>query len=291
MTISADYTRAHKHAIIQDLFIDTADDNYVAARWCFVEGLNIDYLWLAAHALEKYMKAVLLLNDKTTKNFSHNIVKLYKEVTVIAPDLLPKNMEQPDRFKLPYWIDETFENYVKRLYHNGNPDNRYLIYGFVKHNVDLFKLDSAVFALRRLCVPLDTCYNYPRRPETKLLTYREKLKTKPDTWRMGFRYNLEQIADGKRGEHLRHVFLNFNFPFAGEDFPHDRMEARTAAKNPIIVRYIIEPLKHAPESNAAAMAEELRDWMLDNIQLPEGVKRQLHDARSKAKPVPHRGNR
>jgi hypothetical protein len=26
---------AYKHSIVDDLYIKTADDNYVAARWCF----------------------------------------------------------------------------------------------------------------------------------------------------------------------------------------------------------------------------------------------------------------
>jgi len=53
--------------IVRVSFVDTADDNYIASRWCFVEGLKIDYFWLAVHALEKYMKAVLLLNGKSGK--------------------------------------------------------------------------------------------------------------------------------------------------------------------------------------------------------------------------------
>ena len=49
---------AAKHSIIKELFIATADDNYINARWCFHENLNVDFFWLAVHCLEKYLKAV-----------------------------------------------------------------------------------------------------------------------------------------------------------------------------------------------------------------------------------------
>ena len=39
--------------IVRNLFVDTADDIYIAARLCFAERLNVDYFWMAAHALEK----------------------------------------------------------------------------------------------------------------------------------------------------------------------------------------------------------------------------------------------
>ncbi len=67
---------ADKHSIINELFIATADDNYVLARSCFHQHLNVDFFWLAVHALEKYLKAVLLLNGKTAKSYGHDIVKL-----------------------------------------------------------------------------------------------------------------------------------------------------------------------------------------------------------------------
>lgn len=57
---------ADKHSIINELFIATADDNYVLARW---QHLNVDFFWLAVHALEKYLKAVLLLNGKSAKPY------------------------------------------------------------------------------------------------------------------------------------------------------------------------------------------------------------------------------
>ena len=42
---------ASKFSIAEELYIATADDNYVVARWSFIEGFDLDFLWLAVHAL------------------------------------------------------------------------------------------------------------------------------------------------------------------------------------------------------------------------------------------------
>lgn len=34
---------AHQSQGVRELFIGTADDNYITARWCFFEALNVDY--------------------------------------------------------------------------------------------------------------------------------------------------------------------------------------------------------------------------------------------------------
>lgn len=74
---------ASKHNIVLELFARTADENYITARWCAINQLNTDFLWLSVHALEKYLKAVLLLNGGSSrrsasdqKTYSHDIVRL-----------------------------------------------------------------------------------------------------------------------------------------------------------------------------------------------------------------------
>jgi len=43
-----------KNDLVLELFVRTADENYITARWCAFNQLNIDFLWLSVHALEKY---------------------------------------------------------------------------------------------------------------------------------------------------------------------------------------------------------------------------------------------
>jgi HEPN domain-containing protein len=58
---------ASKNNLASELFVRTADENYITARWCANNQLNTDFLWLAVHALEKYLKAVLLVNGHDTR--------------------------------------------------------------------------------------------------------------------------------------------------------------------------------------------------------------------------------
>lgn len=279
--------------IVRELFVDTADDNYITARWCFVEGLNVDYFWLAVHVLEKYMKAALLLNGWSGKGYhdgtgtfrlyGHDIVVLYEHVKLFASDLLPGNLEKPDKLEINPWRDETPEGFFHRLYSNGNADNRYQIFGFAQHREDLFKIDLMVHALRRLCVRLDAYNMGKKRPGRMNPTHRDILTKQPEWWTVSSACKLEKTVSGKRGERLREVLLNLNVPFASDDFPHGSLRSRTASQNPVLARSILTPLDQAPNSKSASMALKVCDWVLDNIQLPTEVKKQLRAAKAKRK--------
>jgi hypothetical protein len=65
--------RALQTDVVHDLFVRTADENYITARSCAVNRLYTDFFWLAVHALEKYLKAVLLLNGSSSKGCVHNM--------------------------------------------------------------------------------------------------------------------------------------------------------------------------------------------------------------------------
>jgi hypothetical protein len=51
---------------------------------------------------------------------------------------------------------EPTEEFVRRVYFYGQPDNRYQMIGYIKRETDLFKLDQLMFAVRRLCQPLES---------------------------------------------------------------------------------------------------------------------------------------
>jgi len=56
-----------KHDIAKELFLKTADQTCVVAHWCFLNRLYLDFYWNALHALEKHLKAVLLMNGLSAK--------------------------------------------------------------------------------------------------------------------------------------------------------------------------------------------------------------------------------
>ena len=262
-----------KRSVVGGFFIDTADDNYVTARWCFLEWLNVDYYWLAVHALEKYMKAALLLNGFSSTSYGHDISKLYGVVKQFASELLPKEFEKPDWPEVDSWVDEKYEDFLSRLYDKGKADNRYQIYGYEKEADDLVKLDMTVFSLRRLCVPLDA---YAIRGEE--LTCRELLSHNPGDWDLSPGLNLEEIAKGHRGRRLSEVLFNENPNFAGREIPDSLVTGKVMGINSILDHYILEPIGKYHGSEKANEAVQLGKWVIDNIHIPKNEKAKIERA-------------
>lgn len=65
--------RAKRNAFIKRSFRDTADRDYISARILHRNRLVEQFLWQALQCIEKYLKAILLFNNKGTKHLNHNI--------------------------------------------------------------------------------------------------------------------------------------------------------------------------------------------------------------------------
>ncbi|MBC6411503.1 MAG: hypothetical protein GDA39_00505 [Hyphomonadaceae bacterium] len=284
------YPEAYRNDIIKNMFVDSADDTYVAARWCYQVRLNTDFLWNAVHCLEKLMKAVLLFNGKSAKDHRHNLPNLYREVRDIAPDLLPDMLIKPNEIgdSECYWHLELSKNFIGRLYENGQAHNRYHVSGYGLHIFDICKLDRMVFAIRRLCCQLHSC-PFLGVPATN----RELLKKNPNHMSCWAGSRLKKLTDGKPGnslasdqhaaELLRHAALNHNFMFApvfARDFVHDEtISAYMASQNPVLERRIVRPYEEGATGKKAREIACLAGWALDNIKLPPKFKKKFKDIR------------
>ena len=144
-----------KNNIVTKLFVDAADQDYVLARMAYHKGLFTSFFWAAGQAIEKYLKASLLLNGHTSKNYGHDLEKSYKEVCGFAEDFLPAKLTQPIQMGHENWHEETPLGFLQRIEQFICPDNRYNIFGYVAHYEDLCHLDQLIFALRRVSYALD----------------------------------------------------------------------------------------------------------------------------------------
>ena len=144
-----------KANVVKELFIKTADQNYIIARWCFLNHLYLDFYWNGLHAVEKYLKAALLLNGQTTLKYGHDIHKLFSDVCNFASKFFPETLEKPAKLGEMRWTDEKTNKFIERLNRLGSANNRYNLYGFAQHPEDLHKLDQLVFRARNVAQRLD----------------------------------------------------------------------------------------------------------------------------------------
>jgi HEPN domain-containing protein len=272
---------ASKNDLAHELFVRTADENYVAARWCAMNRLNADFLWLAVHALEKYLKAVLLVNGGNTQGYGHDIVRLYTAVKQFAAPLLPDRMERPADLDICLWHGRSPDEFMKHLLRYGNADNRCAIYGYVTSRQDLHMLDQMVFSVRRLVCGLDERMLPGRDPQLPTFTHRDVLTRQPAYYGlMGM--PLDKLIASPNDTPLRRAALNLNLPFAPMDYQHDPFREGISSSNPVIIRRILDPLA-SDDPRRAKEGVEIASWFLDNVQVPKDVAGQIHNANEAAR--------
>ena len=119
-------------------FRDVADQDYIAARICYRNGLVTQFHWQALQAIEKYLKAILLFNCIKVKEIYHNLSYALE---------LTEN--------LPFELDlsETTLGLIKHLDKFGR--YRYLEKSYYIVGPKLLELDKAVWEIRRYCKVLN----------------------------------------------------------------------------------------------------------------------------------------
>lgn len=273
----------HKAGVVREIFQDTADETYVVARWCYFNNLMIPFYWNGLHAIEKYLKAVLLLNDQSSikhvkgTKFSHNIELLYDAVHIVAGEFLPEQLKKPDEFDNRYWHNESIAVFVQRLNNLGDPNNRYNLYGFSQLPEDLYKLDELVYYIRRVAIRLDS-YAFVgthRVNGDSSFSNADLLRKNPTIF--GISGRLKELTRSSASSETRFAGLEHNFAFAGVDYEHSNIQHyRSSSHNPVLYRYIIEPAKKAEKPNT--LLADLGEWVVSNILLPSDNKKEIQDA-------------
>ncbi|WP_430450075.1 hypothetical protein [Rhodophyticola sp.] len=278
--------QALRNNIVYDMYRDTADQNYIVARWCFQRNLALDFLWNATHCLEKMMKAVLLLNGQSgiraagaRQPYGHDLERLLPEVSALAGDLLPDLLIRPTEIDM-HWRVETVEQFVGRISANGDAHNRYQVYGHTLHREDLYKFDRVVYAIRRLCCPLNSYLFGNTRHGQPTVTFREQLERQADYMPHMVGSRFARLSDARESEELRHAALNHNLIFA-PDYDHGELRCGSSALNPVLGRRILLADEQGATGDRAAETVELADWIIENIALPLSVRSQLREARDR----------
>jgi hypothetical protein len=253
-------------SIVKEMFVRTADENYVAARWCNAQRLHTDFFWLGTHALEKYMKAVLLYNGRSVKRYGHDVLRLYSSVHTIGKSLLPVTLKKPSNLTGVHWINRTAKEFLEHPARDGSPENRYLGHGYSTRSQDVHMLDTMVYAVRRLICPLDEPLQLLGRPRNvSPPTYRHVLTTQSD-YRPMRSGPLDDLIEGKGSDELRRAALNLNMPFAPDTYRHEPFRAGSASRAPILVRRIFDELK-SDDKDVLKDGIATAEWLLKNTQV------------------------
>ena len=143
-------------AVVESVFISAGDEDYVAARVLWENGLMRGFAWHAAQAAEKYTKAASLMNDLDAK-FGHNFAKSLEALADAFPELMPNRIEKPENY-LHQELDDFSEEllvFAKRLEVLGTPDSRYLETELRTSPCDLVKFDILCKVIRRMTIDLN----------------------------------------------------------------------------------------------------------------------------------------
>ena len=138
------------YSLIERMFVDTADNNYIIARSAFLSYRFIDFYWMTSHAIEKYLKAILLYHDESVKDENHKIISLYERVLSIDGRICIEPFIDPCISEIS-WSSISVIKFLEKLEVFGNANNRYNDSGYHVSGEDLLKSDWIIWSIRRFC--------------------------------------------------------------------------------------------------------------------------------------------
>lgn len=173
--------------VVCESFIFTADRDYLTARFAFFQKQSHLFLWSAAQAIEKYLKANLLLLGGGSIEKTHHHAKLANTLRKSHADRLNIDLTIPDGWSVQgvaLWPNLNVDGFLDRLETLGSPNVRYDQVRLDVHLQDIVYLDRLAFSLRNLLVA-------------------------------------ETVQDCRLvGEQLKSCFLDLNYSFASAEYQH-----------------------------------------------------------------------
>jgi hypothetical protein len=177
-----------RNSLVQECLLDMADRDYLGARVCWRTRLPEQFLWAALQAIEKTLKAILILHDGSAKGIGHKLARALKRVDEIA-DL---NIHLPDDVRV-------FVGYLDRF-----GENRYLERGYYMRGMELISLDESYWHIRRYCWNMRAYARAAKVDETDFLRSYAKFYRDPRHLKSPWKHHLfsgylEDVLKGKKG--------------------------------------------------------------------------------------------
>lgn len=141
--------------VIYESFVVPGDQDYLMSRLLAQKGLPRGFYWAAAQAIEKYLKAFLLMNGESVKEFkAHPIKKLFEfaskiDMSLINLNITPHHSIQVESSYSSFLEKYTIQQFLDELEEHGSANNRYNAFGVEYNTGHLCAMDSLSFQLRR----------------------------------------------------------------------------------------------------------------------------------------------
>jgi len=256
--------QGYKTQIARRMFVATADDNYILARIAFFNELDWDFFWLGLHALEKYFKATLLMNDRSAKIGGHDLLSLYRQTLEIDPRMKLPELKDP-KIEGLHWSSRTTEEFLKTLNTYGSAENRYNLNGYAVRPDHLVKLDQVLWAARRRCRRLNTMIRVTV-DRTIPWDHLYVLEKNPTEWTLAPDLPLERLLGRPSDDPQRIAFEQLNVPFARQRDHSLEVWSSRAVNPPLSDWYRLLVSDSATVQTRTTSAEVLA-WARDNIKL------------------------
>jgi HEPN domain-containing protein len=209
-------------------FRDTADGDYVTARFAYRADLIQQALWASQQALEKYIKGVLLYRRVIWDKPSHSLLKPLAKLE----EQFPLDLSQDARKFIQYLEDA---------------NDRYLTYPFGTDGLELLKLDKTVWDLRRYCIPYGPGKTPMGKPtsELDLIHIQEARNHPPQHYRSLSRGPLEQLIQATADSPARKALVWNNRYFGKAQRKSIKMDGRSESVNSVLALHpeIIDELR------------------------------------------------
>jgi hypothetical protein len=199
------------------MYRDAADQDYLLARFSARSNLIYQFWWNAEQAIEKYLKAALLLNSIPVNQYGHKLLEMFDICVEFSGDLLPLLHCPPRCITQSYWPYTNprgfclTKNFVSRVQENGSPDNRYRAFSTFTKSEDLIYFDELCFSLRRVAFPLELVLPGENTTVRQVLLRSRNLQLHP---RMGFQGTLEKKYSHVWEDHFRWCNFAYFYEYA-----------------------------------------------------------------------------
>lgn len=139
-----------KNEFYYSMFLDTALEDYLVARYAWFSSFPRQFFWSASQTFEKLVKCILVINDGSA-NFGHNWFEKFNQERLSSN--YPFRL-MPDEIHAPAILAKMLRNaslpentrtddYLRRIDKDGSPSIRYDEHPFVdREELDLYCLDE-----------------------------------------------------------------------------------------------------------------------------------------------------